>query len=113
MKIIETLSKEKVSASDKLKAVKALVKNCRAEYGNEEAVITTVKVNSVNGMVSVGLLTKSEKIAVAEQQIRRCISTATAVAENKEGAVFDRAFEFAISTNPLLVNLNEKSDSKY
>ncbi len=113
MKIIETLGNEKLDAKTKLTAVKDMVKGCRAEYGNKEVEIGSIKVNSVNGMVSVGLLTKAEKVAVAEQQIRGCVQTATVVSENVEGSVFDRAFEFAIATNPILVNLNEKSDSKY
>ena len=113
MKIIEELGNEKLSGSKKLKAVKNLVKECRETYGNEDVEITSVKVNSVNGMVSVGLLTTDEKVAVSEQEIRRCISQATAVSENVEGSVFDKAFEFAISCNPLLTNINEKSTSKY
>ena len=75
--------------------------------------ITSVKVNSVNGMVSVGLLTTDEKVAVSEQEIRRCISQATAVSENVEGSIFDKAFEFAVACNPLLTNINEKNTSKY
>ena len=113
MKIIETLGNKKLDTKTKLDAVKELVKVCRKTYGNKDAEIGSVKVNSVNGMVSVGLLTKAEKVAVAEQQIRYAISNATVVAENVEGSVFDRAFEMGIATNPILTNLNEKSDSQY
>ena len=113
MKILEAINNEETSSKEKLKAIKSMVKECRATYGNEEVEITGVKVNSVNGMVTVGLLTTDEKVAVSEQEIRRCISQATAVAENVEGSVFDRALEFAIATNPLLTNIGEKSTSKY
>jgi len=113
MKIIETLNNEETSSKEKLKAIKSLVKTARAEYGNEDVEITSVKVNSVNGMVTIDLLSTDEKVAVSEQEVRRAISQASAVAENVEGAVFDRALEFAISTNPLLANISEKSTSKY
>jgi len=113
MKIIEILNNEELSGKEKLKAVKGLVKDARAEYGNVDAEITSVKVNSANGMVSINLLSTDEKVAVSEQEIRRAISQASAVAENVEGSVFDRAFEFAIATNPLLANIGEKSESKY
>lgn len=115
MKILETLaaSGKKDTAASKLKAVVALVENVRGTYGNEDTEITSVKVNSVNGWVNVGLLTADEKVAVAEQAIRSCISQATVVAESVQGAVFDRAFEAAVAVNPILTNINEKSDSQY
>ena len=113
MEILNTLNNEELSSKVKLKAVKQLVKACREVYGNEDVEITSVKVNSVNGMVPINLLSTDEKVAVAEQEIRRAISQASAVADNVEGAIFDKALEFAISTNPLLTNINEKSTSKY
>lgn len=115
MKILNTLAEtgDEATAEVKLKAVAKLVDAVRAVYGNEDAEITAVKVNSAEGMVSVGLLTNDEKVAVATQAIKKCISQATVVAENTEGGVFDRAFEAAVATHPLLVNLDEKSDSAY
>lgn len=115
MKILETLANDskKMTASLKLKAVRNLVKDVRATYGNEEAEITSVKVNSSEGLVSVGLLTNDEKVAVATQVIKKCISQATVIAENTEGAIFDRAFESLVAVHPVLTNLNEKSDSQY
>lgn len=113
MKILEVLADSEATATDKLVAVTTLVEDVRGTYGNEDAEITSVKVNSVNGWVSVGLLTKEEKVSVAEGAIRSCISQATVVAESVEGAVFDRAFEAAVAVSPILVNLSEKSDSKY
>ncbi len=113
MKILETLNNEELSSKVKLKAIKVMVGTCRNEYGNTDVEITGVKVNSVNGMVTVSLLTTYEKVAVGEQEIRRCISQATAVSENVEGSIFDRAMEFAVACNPLLTNIGEKSTSKY
>jgi len=113
MKIIEILADNKLEAKTKLKSVKELVDSVRGVYGNKDVEITSVKVNSVNGMVSVGLLTKAEKVAVAEQAIRKCIGAATAITEVKEGAIFDRAFEALVATDGLLCNLSEKSDSAY
>ena len=113
MEILNTLNNEELSSKVKLKAVKQLVKACREVYGNEDVEITSVKVNSVNGMVPINLLSTDEKVAVSEQEIRRAISQASAVADNVEGAVFDRSFEMSIGTNPLLTNINEKSTSKY
>ena len=112
MKILEILASED-TAKTKLKAVRTLVKSVREVYGNSDTEITSVKVNSVDGWVSIGLLTNDDKVAVATQAIKTCISQATVVAENVEGSVFDRAFEAAVAVHPVLTNLNEKSDSQY
>ncbi len=113
MKIIETLGNEELDAKTKLDAVKELVKVCRKTYGNKDMEIGSVKVNSMNGMVSIELLTKAERVGVAEIQVRNAISNASVVAENVEGGVWDRAFEMSIATNPILTNLNKKSNSQY
>jgi len=113
MKIIELIADEELSAKEKLKAVKKLVKEVRETYGNTDQEIPSVKIPTVNGNVDVSLLTNDEKLAVAEGELRRCISQATAVADNVEGAVFDRSFEFAVSTNPVLVNIGKQSTSRY
>jgi len=113
MKIIELIADQEVSAKDKLSGIKDLVKEVRKTYGNEDQDIPAPKIITVNGNVDINLLTKEEKVAVSENELRRCISQASAVSENVEGSLFDRAFEFAVSTNPVLVNLNKKSTSKY
>ena len=113
MKIIEILSDEKLSGKKKLKAINTLVDNVRGVYGNEDVKIESVKVNSANGFVTIGLLTTDEKVAVAEQAIRSAISMATAVTEATEGAIFDRSLEAFIATDALLTNLDEESESSY
>lgn len=115
MKILELLAQDgkKDTATKKLSAVTTLVDNVRGVYGNEDAEITAVKVNSTEGLVSVNLLTSDEKVAVATQAIKRAISRATVIAENTEGAVFDRAFESIVACDPILTNLSMKSDSAY
>ena len=113
MKIIEILSDDKLSGKKKLRAINSLVDGVRGVYGNEDVVIESVKVNSVNGFVTIGLLTTDEKVAVAEQAIRSAISMATAVTEATEGSIFDRSLEAFIATDALLTNLNEKSESQY
>ena len=113
MRIIEVIADEEVSAKDKLKAIKNLVKEVRATYGNEDQNIPSPKIATVNGNIDINLLTADEKVAVAENEIRRCISQASAVAENVEGSLFDRSFEFSVAVNPILVNLHKKSTSKY
>ena len=113
MKIIEVIADNEVSAKDKLKAVKRLVAEVRATYGNEDVDIPSPKISTVNGNVDINLLTTDEKVAVAERELRRCISQASAVTENIEGSLFDRTFEQCIATNSVLVNLNKKSTSKY
>lgn len=115
MKILEILGapEKEVTTEAKLKAVTDLVGKVRKVYGNTDAEIPAVKVGSTNGMVSVNLLTTGEKVAVAEQEIRKCIAQATIVAENTKGAVFDRAFEAAVATSAILANINAKSDSAY
>lgn len=115
MKIIEILgAPEKVTSSDeKLKAVIAMVKKVREVYGNTDAEIEAPKVGSTNGTVAINLLTTKEKVATAEREIRNCIAKATAEAECTTGIVFDRSFEKAVATSPILTNLELTSDSAY
>ena len=113
MKILELLNDKEVNGKDKLKAVKELVKSTRGSYGNKESEIAAQKVNTVNGMVPVALLTTDEKVAVALQAINSAVANATIITEGVEGSVFDAEFERIIAVDAVLVNLGAKSDSKY
>jgi len=113
MKIIEQLNNEELTSKEKLNKLTKLVSKVRSKYGNEDQNIPAPKVPTVVGMLPVGMLAVDEKVAVGHQEILRCISQAQAVAENVEGAVFDRAFEFAVATNPVLCNIDEESGSEY
>ena len=113
MKILETLNNEKTSTTEKLAAVTALVETVRVKYGNTEVEIQAPKVPTTNEVVAIGLLTNDEKLAIATEEVKSAIAMASAVTENTEGAVFDRVFEGFVAVNPILVNLNQESDSEY
>ena len=113
MKIIAILAEKKTSGKDKVKAVTDMVSKIRKTYGNEDATIEPVKVNTTNGWVSLDILTDDEKAAVAEKEIRNCIAAATAETEATEGSVFDRAFEAKVATNKVLANISMTSGSAY
>jgi len=113
MKILETLRNKKVKADSKLEAVTKLVGKVREKYGNSDKEIQAVKVNTVNGMVPISLLATNEKVVVATNEIESIIAMTTAVVESNEGAVFDRVFEGYVAVNPILCNINTKSDSSY
>ena len=113
MKILETLNNEETSVTEKLTSVTALVETVRAKYGNTEVEIQAPKVPTTNGAVSIGLLTNDEKLVIATEEVKSAIAMASAVTENIEGAVFDRVFEGFVAVNPILVNLNQESDSEY
>ena len=113
MKILNTLNNEETTSAEKLAAVAAFVTAVRTKYGNNDKTIEACKVPTTNGFVPISLLTNDEKIAIAESEIREVIAMTTAVAENSEGSMFDRIFEGFIAVNPILVNLDQVSDSDY
>ncbi len=113
MKILDILTDNEVTPKDKLKAINKLVKDVREVYGNGDMDIRPVRIPTVNGNVDISLLNKEEKVVIAEQEIRKCISTATAVTDNVEGSVFDKQFEYCVAVNPILVNIGKRSTSRY
>ena len=113
MKILNTLNNEETTSAEKLAAVAAFVTTVRTKYGNLDKEITAVKVPTTTGFVPISLLTNEEKIAIAESEIREIITMSTAVSENSEGSLFDRVFEGFVAVNPILVNLDQVSDSEY
>jgi len=113
MKILNVLGNTETSATEKLTAVNALVSTVREKYGNTELAIQPKKVHTTEGIVSINLLNDEEKVAIAIQEIRHIVMSATATTEQTEGAIFDRMFESLVAINHILTNLNQSSDSVY
>ncbi len=113
MKILTILTNEKTETTDKLEALQGFVTTVRTKYGNADKEIEACKVPTTNGYVPISLLTGDEKVVIAEAQIREVIAMTTAVVENTEGSMFDRVFEGYIAVNPILVNLDQETDSAY
>ena len=113
MKILNTLNNEELTPAEKLEAVATFVRTVRTRYGNLDKTIEACKVPTTNGFVPISLLTNDEKITIAESEIREVIVMSTAVSENTEGSLFDRVFEGFVAVNPILVNLDQVSDSAY
>ena len=113
MKILNVLNNEDTTTADKLEAVTTFVTNVRTKYGNTDIEIQTVKVPTTEGYTPISLLTNEEKVVVATSQIKDLISMTTAVIENTEGSIFDRVFEGFVAVNPVLVNLDEATESTY
>jgi len=113
MKILATLSNEKIENEEKLNAVNEFVAAVRKQYGNTDAEIPAKKVATFEGMVPISLLSPDEKIAVATNEIKQIISMATAGTENADGVVFDRVLEALVAVNGILCNLDQETDSAY
>ena len=113
MKILKTLGSEETTVTEKLEAVSILVKNVRNTYGNTDVDIDPIKVATTDGWVPISLLDDAEKVAVATVRIKAAVAGATVVAEEEQGTKFDRVFEAQIAVDPILCNLDAKSDSAY
>ena len=113
MKILKLLGNEEATVTEKLEAVQAMVGTVRGCYGNTDEVIDPIKVHTADGYVPLSLLTDGEKVAIATTQIKAAVAGATVVAEETQGAKFDRIFEAQIAVNAILCNLDAKSDSDY
>ena len=113
MKILATLSNEKMENEEKLEAVGKFVAAVRKQYGNADADITAKKVATSDGLIPISLLSPSEKVAVATAEVKQIIQMATAGTENIEGSIFDRVLEALVAVNPILTNLDQTTDSAY
>ena len=113
MRILKKLGNEEITTTDKLEAIKNMVTDVRAEYGNLIEDIDPIKVATADGYVPLSLLTDAEKVAVAHSQIKVAVANATIVTEATQGSKFDRVFEAQIAVDAILCNLDAKSDSEY
>ena len=113
MKVLKLLGNEEATTTEKLEAVEAMVSTVRLAYGNTDVEVDPIKVHTADGYVPLSLLTDGEKVAVATSQIKAAVAAATVVTEETQGAKFDRIFEAQIAVNPILCNLDAKSDSAY
>jgi len=113
MKILKYLGNEETTATKKLDKIKKFVAKVRETYGNTDVEIDPIKVQTTEGYVPLSLLTDEEKVAVATQQIKTAVATATVVTEEAQGSKFDRVLEAQVAINPILCNLDAVSDSEY
>lgn len=113
MKILKTLGNEEATVSEKLEAIKKLVKKVRETYGNADVEIDQIKVQTVDGYVPLSLLTDEEKVAIATSRIKSAVAGATVVTEDTQGAKFDRVLEAQVAVDAILCNLDAESDSQY
>ena len=113
MKILNTLNNEDVTTTEKLNAVNIMVLNVRTTYGNLDVDIDPIKVATTDGWVPISLLDDKEKVAVATVRIKAAVAGATVVTEETQGTKFDRLFEAQVAVDPILCNLDAKSDSAY
>lgn len=113
MSITTTLSNKDTSAEDKLNAVAETVAIIRNSYGNSDATIPAVKVNTANGNLPFTHLENDSKVEVLLGQAMNIKAKAIAYVEENEGTVLNKKVEELIATNPFFANISSESEFEY
>lgn len=104
MSITQTLADKDISAKDKLTSVAKTVKALRKAYGNEDATIKDVKVNTTHGMLPFSNLEDDAKVETLLNEALKIKTKAIAAVEDNSAIVLDKKVEELISTNALFAN---------
>jgi hypothetical protein len=113
MSLREILESETTTTEEKLEAINDTVKRARANYGNEDAEITMPEVPTINGMMDLSMLTKNDKLAIAEECINRIRMEAHETAKQREGVNISKVIESLLATSPVLSNIEKSSENDY
>lgn len=112
MKINEIIERD-ISDSEKVVAIAEIVSKARKNYGNADIEISTIGINTTDGIVDMEYLGSGDKVAVAHREFKNCVLQAIEHCKCTEGSILDKEIESLIATNPVLVNLLKESESSY
>ena len=113
MTLTEIITDEEMKASEKVTAIAEKVKEARAVYTDKEAEIEVPKVYTSEGHVLLTYVSDADKVALAASEIANIRAAATSAVENNEGADLTAEVTRLIGINPILMNLDSKSDNGF
>ncbi len=109
MSITNILQDKEMAAGDKLEKVSGIITKLRKSYGNADAKIEDVKVNTSHGMLPFSHLEPDSKVEALLNDALNIKASAIAAAENTPGLVLNKKVEEMLATNPLFANASAAS----
>ena len=113
MSITKALTNEKTSAEEKLEAVAEIVARARENYGNEDAVIESPKVDTANGWMSFVHLEDDSKVSVLRGRVAAIKAEAVEYVECNPGASINKKIEELLAIDPCFVNIASGTKFEY
>lgn len=109
MSITATLMNKDATAVDKLEDVAKVVAALRKSYGNSDAKVADVKVNTTHGLLPFSNLEPESKVELLLNEAQSIKAKAIAAIEDTPSLMLDKEVERMIATNPLFANASAKS----
>lgn len=109
MSITATLMDKDLTAVAKLESVAKVVTALRKSYGNSEAKVADVKVNTTHGMLPFSNLEPESKVELLLNQAQGIKAKAIAAVEDTPSFMLDKEVERMIATNAMFANASSKS----
>jgi len=113
MSITKILAEKDTDAGEKLDRVAEIVAAARKAYGNEDAVVESPKVNTVNGILSFIHLDDASKVEHLKAAVAKLKSEAVEYVEQTPGAGLNRKIEELLSTHGMFVNISAGTKFEY
>ena len=105
MSITKILTDKETSPEEKLAAVAEIVAGAREAYGNKDADIPAVKVNTQHGNIPFTHLGDSSKVEILLNQAMNIKAEAIAYVEENPGTVLNKKVQELLSTNTFFANV--------
>ena len=109
MSITSILQDKDTPAADKLAEVAGIVTKLRKSYGNADAKIEDVKVQTTHGMLPFSHLEPDSKVEALLNDALNIKASAIAAVENTPGLMLNKKVEEMLATSPLFANASAAS----
>lgn len=113
MSITKILAQKDVEAADKLAQVQEIVAEARKAYGNVDAEIKDVKVNTAYGYMNFSNLEAEGQVEILRDQAMKIKAQATQYVEDNEGTVIGQKVKELLAVNPFFNNVSTEAGYDY
>jgi hypothetical protein len=102
--VLET-SNKKMNPSTKIATIAKLVKGYRKAYGNTEAEIKAVSINTTNGCGDIRFMSDKDKLAAAKCEVKAIIESIKSDVINEAPINKDMEIARLVALNPFFANI--------
>ena len=113
MSITKILASEDLSNEEKLEQVAEIVAGAREAYGNTDAEIPTVDVDTSHGRLPFEHLEGDSKVSILMNEALNIKSKAIAAVENNPGVMLNKKVQELIATSPFFANVSADTEFEY
>tara|TARA_R110000851_G_scaffold134199_1_gene269376 strand:+ start:2335 stop:2679 length:345 start_codon:yes stop_codon:yes gene_type:complete len=113
MSITKILADKNLTADEKLDEVADIVAGARDSYGNSDADIPEVKVNTTHGNLPFAHLESESKVEILMNEALNIKAEAISAVENYPGVVLNKKVQELLATNVFFVNVSSGTKFEY